>query len=141
MSRVHKFISQLNEYELAYFAKFKLPTYMKETQSIIKEYLIKQNMTESKIEKLTSEDRRNKFKDNSIRCPRCYSTRTRVEKVEWTNTTGEYDMSVIDALSGHAIYKNKIICNVCGSWLTDPNNEKGKSVLKSIWNYITDLIS
>ncbi len=78
MSRVHKFISQLNDYELAYFAKFKLLTFMKETQSEIKEYLAERNMSESKIEKLTSEDRRNKFNDNRIRCPRCQSTKIRV---------------------------------------------------------------
>ena len=141
MSRVHKFISQLNDYELAYFAKFKHLTFMKETQSEISEYLAERNMTESKIEKLTSEDRRNKFKDNRIRCTRCHSTRARVEKVELTNTTDEFDISVLDALSGNAVYKNKIICNVCGLWLTDPNNEKGKSVLTSIWNYITETIS
>ncbi|AWH74778.1 hypothetical protein DCS32_11600 [Dokdonia sp. Dokd-P16] len=141
MSRVHRFISQLNDYELAFFAKFKLLTFMKETQSEIKEYLAERNMSESKIEKLTFEDRRDKFKDNRIRCSRCQSTKIRMEKVEWTNTTDEFDISALDSLSGKATYKDKIICNVCGLWLTDPNNEKGKSIWNSIWNYISEVIS
>lgn len=141
MSRIYKFISQLNDYELAYFAKFKLLTFMNETQSEIKEYLTERNMSESKIEKLTSEARRNEFNDDRIRCSRCQSTKIRVEKVEWTNTADEYDISVLDALSGKTTYKDKIICNVCGLLLSNPNNEKGKSIFNSVWNYITDVIS
>ena len=141
MSRVQKFLSQLNDYELAYFAKFKRLTFMKETQLEIREYLLERNMSESRIEKLISEDRRHKFNDNSLRCPRCQSAKIRKENVEWTNTTDDFDISVLDALSGKTSYKDKLICNVCGLWLTDPNNEKGRSVGQSIWSYITDIIS
>ncbi|WP_175455596.1 hypothetical protein [Winogradskyella thalassocola] len=47
MSRVKNFLTELDDYELANFAKFKLLTYMKETQSEIKEYLAERNLTES----------------------------------------------------------------------------------------------
>lgn len=49
MNRVKKFLTKLDDYELAYFAKFKLLSYMKDTQSEIKEYLTKRNLNQSKL--------------------------------------------------------------------------------------------
>lgn len=49
MNRVKKFLTELDDYELAYFAKFKLLSYMKNTQSEIKEYLTKRNLNQSKL--------------------------------------------------------------------------------------------
>ena len=56
MSRIRGFLSDFDDYELAYFAKFKLPTYMKATQSEIEEYLAERSITESKIEQLILEN-------------------------------------------------------------------------------------
>ncbi|MBD0825537.1 hypothetical protein ICJ85_16135 [Aestuariibaculum marinum] len=105
---------------------------MKETQSEINEFLIENHITDSEIEKITSE--KLNYKDKILRCPRCQSGKLRIEKVEWTDTD-EFDFPMLDGLMGKARYKDKVICNVCGYWLTDPNNEKGFSM----WNTIKKL--
>ncbi|WP_411895218.1 hypothetical protein [Winogradskyella sp. A2] len=142
MSRVKKFLTELDDYELANFAKFKLLTYMKETQSDIKEYLAERNLTETKIDQLISENPKSKLKDDKKRCPRCYSDKIRKDKVEWTDTavkSGYSDeIASLDGLTGRATFVENEICNVCGIWISDPNNEKGKSIWRTIWNYLTD---
>ena len=49
MNRIRNFLNELDDYELAYFSKFKLLTYMRVTQSQIKEYLVEKNLNESKL--------------------------------------------------------------------------------------------
>ncbi|WP_299275971.1 hypothetical protein [uncultured Psychroserpens sp.] len=141
MSRVKDFLTKLDDYELANFAKFKRLSYMKETQLEIENYLAARHLTESRINQLISENKKRTFNDNNIRCSRCYSNKIRVEKTEFTNTTDEFDVAVLDGIAGKSTYKDKIICNVCGLWLTDPNNEKEITTWNSIWNFITDLLS
>ena len=51
MTRVRKFLTELDDFELAFFAKFKLPTYMKETQSEIKKYIAERGLSEQKCQK------------------------------------------------------------------------------------------
>lgn len=86
MNRVKKFLTELDDYELAYFAKYRLPTYLPETQSEIKEYIATKGLTESKIEQLVSVNPKRKSKKGQQRCPRCSSDKIRTEKVEWTDT-------------------------------------------------------
>lgn len=142
MDRIINFLSELDEFELAYFAKFRLSTYMKGTQLKVNEYLKNKNLTENRIEQLISENPKSKLLDNKKRCPRCYSDKILKENVEWTDTSNHCgysdEIAVLDGLSGKATYKEQIICNVCGYWITDPNNEKRKSIWKSFWNFITD---
>jgi len=90
MSKINDFLNELDDYELAFFAKFKLSTYMKVTQSKIKEYLVKRNLNESKIERLIAENPKSKLEDNLKRCPRCNSEKIRKNKVVWTNTDGGF---------------------------------------------------
>ncbi len=142
MTRVRKFLIELDDYELAFFAKFKLLTYMNPTQLEIKDYLIERNLTKSKIDQLISENSKSKLNDEKERCPRCYSDKIRKDKVEWTDTAQKSgysdEIATLDGLSGRATYKDQVICNVCGFWLSDPNNEKGKSTWNSIWDFIND---
>lgn len=139
MSRVKNFLTELDDYELAYFAKFKLLTYMKDTQSEIKEYLIERNLNESKIDQLILTNPKSKLIDERERCPRCYSDKIRKDEVEWTNTKNRAgfadEIATLDGLNGKATYKDQVICNVCGFWIKDPNFEKKK---KPFWHYITD---
>ena len=144
MSRVKNFLTELDDFELAYFAKFKLLTYMKETQSEIKEYLIERNLNQSKIDRLISENPKSKLNDDRERCPRCYSDKLRKNKVEWTNTGGGIgigdEVATWDGISGRATYKDEIICNVCGNWLEDPNQEKplptSEKIFYGIWDFV-----
>lgn len=149
MSRVKNFLTQLDDYELAYFAKFKLLTYMKDTQSEKKEYLVERNLNESKIDRLILENPKSKLNDDRKRCPRCYSDKIRKDKVEWTNTGGGIgigdEVATWDGIGGRATYKNEIICNVCGYWLEDPNQEKSlptsKKILYGIWDFLLNALS
>lgn len=148
MSRVKIFLTELDDYELAYFAKFKLLTYMKETQSEIKKYLNERNLTESNIDQLISENPKSKLDDNKMRCPRCYSDKIRKNKVEWANTGGGIgigdEVATLDGLGGRTTYKNEVICNVCGNWLEDPNQEKplptSNRILHGIWDIIIGVL-
>lgn len=148
MSRVKKFLMELDDYELAFFAKFKLTTYMKVTQLEIKEYLTERNLNESKIDRLISENPKSKLEDDRERCPRCYSDKIRKDRVEWTNTGGgvgiEDEVATWDGFGGRATYKNEVICNVCGFWLEDPNQERplptSKKVLYVIWDFVLGVL-
>jgi len=144
MTRVKTFLSGLDDYELAYFARFKLLTYMKGTQSEIKEYLTERNLNESKIDRLISENPKSKLNDERERCPRCYSDKIRKDKVEWTNTSRgfgiEDEVATWDGLGGRATYKNQVICNVCGFWLEDPNQEKPLPTSKKLLYAILDIL-
>ncbi|PQJ21249.1 hypothetical protein [Tenacibaculum sp. SG-28] len=148
MSRVKNFLTELDDYELAYFAKFKLLTYMKETQSEIKEYLIERNLNESKIDRLISKNPKSKLNDDRVRCPRCYSDKLLKNKVEWTNTGGGIgigdEVATWDGIGGRATYKYEVICNVCGNWLEDPNQEKplptSKKIFHGIWDFVIGVL-
>lgn len=140
MSSITNFLDGLDNYELAYLSKFKRHTYMKETQSEIKGYLIDRYISESKIDKLISENPKSKLNDGKERCSRCYSDKIRKTEVEWTSTSskGGYsdEIAALDGLAGRATYKTEVICNVCGLWLSDPNDREGTSLFKKIWDLI-----
>ncbi len=137
MTRVRKFLIELDDYELAFFAKFKLPTYMKETQSEIKKYIAERGLNDAQIDKLISANPKRENENAKVRCPRCSSAKIRTEKVEWTSNAGqigyEDEIASLDGLSGKATYKNQVICNVCGIWIEDPNFKKKKT---PFWHYI-----
>ena len=145
MSKIKNFLNGLDDYELAFFVKFKYKTYMKSTQFKIKEILIERNLNESKIDQLILENPKSKLNDNKERCTRCYTDKIRKDRVEWTNTSGgigfEDEIAISDGIKGVATYKEEIICNICGFWIKDPNQEKEKSTLNEmiykVWNYIT----
>ncbi|MDY7393805.1 hypothetical protein UMM65_00990 [Aureibaculum sp. 2210JD6-5] len=128
MSRIINFLNELDDIELAYFAKFKYKTYMKETQKIILEYLLVKDLTKSKIDQLISSNKKTRINDGKKRCPRCFSDKIRKDKVKWTNTSGAIGLSdeiaILDGFIGKVTYKNEVVCNVCGFWLEDPNEEK-----------------
>ncbi|WP_186987768.1 hypothetical protein [Constantimarinum furrinae] len=141
MSKTIKFLSELDDYELAYFAKFKLDTYLPETQYEIKRYLIQRNLNNHRIDELIKVNPKKKSTKNRLRCTRCSSDKIRVEKVAWTDTSDKIgyadEIAVLDGLGGKETFREQIICNVCEFWIKDPNNEKSK---KSIWHHIGDFI-
>lgn len=140
MSSIRAFLTELDKYELAYFAKFKLLTYTEGTQIKIREYLAEQNIDHSTIDTLISENPKSKLDDGNERCTRCYSDKIRKDKVTWTATANKFGLSdeiaTIDGIAGKATYAYEVICNVCGVWLSDPNQEKEKSIWEKIWNKI-----
>ena len=139
MSRIRDFLSDFDDYELAYFAKFKLPAYMKATQTKIGEYLAERGITESKVEWLISENAKRDLTDEKERCPRCRSAKIRKDRVEWTDTSGRAgyvdEVAALDGLSGRATYASREICNVCGFWLKDPNREQKRSFVQKVIDF------
>ena len=137
MHKVHEFLSELNETELAYFAKFKLKTYMPETQREIEKYIERIGLGAEKMEKLISESNGINEKSKNETCPRCGSQKLLKRKVEWTNTidnpfNGDDEVAAIDGFSGRVTIKNEISCNVCGFWIEDPNRENPTSFTQKI---------
>jgi hypothetical protein len=133
---------EFNDFELAYFAKFKMESYMVETQDVIKDYLKKREITEDRIEMLISENLKRKIIDNKERCPKCHSDKLRIEKVEWTKTidqfSGDGEIASLDGLIGKATYKDEVECNVCGFILKDPNQKTFKK--RTISQKISDSV-
>ena len=138
MESIKGFLSELDDYELAFFVKFKHHTYMKPTRDKIHEYLNERNFNVSKMEALIAENPKNKLNDSEERCPRCFSNKLRKTKVEWTATEDgfsfEDEIAIAKGFENKATYKNEIVCNVCEFWIKDPNNEKPKSTSKKILN-------
>ncbi|WP_166965385.1 hypothetical protein [Yeosuana marina] len=144
MSRVLDFLNGLDNYELAFFAKYKRNTYMKETQKIISDYLLEKGYSKSKIDRLIADNPKSKLSDHKERCPRCYSDKIRKNKVEWTNAAEsngiEARAATWDAIGGRVNYKDEVICNVCGYWIKDPNHQKPLPNSKKIMNGIWDIL-
>ena len=133
MSKIEKYLSEFDDYELAFFAKYKLDTYLKNSQKNIDRILFKRGLTKSKIENLIDNNPKSKLNDNKERCPRCYSDKIRKDKVEFNNDSIGGSLVIVSAtykaMTNKVSYKNEVICNVCGFWLKDPNNEKPKMII------------
>ena len=144
MSQIIKHLSKFDDYELAFFAKFKLQTHLQETQKEINSFLAVRNITESRIEQLISTNPKSKLSDKKDRCWRCYSDKLRVHKVEWTDTANRLDYSddiaAINGATGKPTFKEKVICDVCGQWNTDPNSERKKSFKEKTAEYFKAVI-
>jgi hypothetical protein len=147
MKKTINFISEFNDFELANFAKFKMESYMIETQDVIKEYLKKREITEDRIEILIAENLKRKIIDNKERCPKCFSDKLRIEKVEWTKTidkfSGDDEIASLDGTIGKVTYIDEVECNVCGFILKDPNqkNYKKRTITQKISDYILSMLN
>ena len=144
MSKIEKYLSDFDDFELAFFAKFKLDTYLKNSQEKIEKVLFKRGLTKSRIEQLIESNPKSKLADGKERCPRCYSDKVRNDKVEWTNTASGYGLSdkiaTYDGMIGKATYKDEVICNVCGFWLQDPNDEKPKNLKTNLFSGLMTIV-
>lgn len=55
MDNVEEYLSQFEDFELAFFWRYKLDTYMEETQKEIMDYLKKRSLDEAKMKVLIEE--------------------------------------------------------------------------------------
>ena len=144
MSRVITFLYKFDDCELAYFKRYKLSSYLPETQKEILDYLIERGITENETQQLIAHNTKTKLTDNKERCPRCFSDKLREEKVEWMETSNGFSFSKesisLKKFAGEAHYKTKKSCNVCGYGVTDPNYQKRKPIIKKIAEYIGNVI-
>jgi hypothetical protein len=146
MGKTRQFLDTLSDHELAFFYKYKLHTYMRDTQLNINAYVIERDLNHEKINQLITKPTQLYYKKAKC-CPRCGTNKLLVNTVEWTETYGkagyEDEIAVGDAMMGKATYKDEIICNVCNFWLQDPNNknpEKSKENKWSIWSFINFIL-
>ena len=142
MGRVIEFLNGLDEYELAFFAKFKRNTYMPKTQEMISNYLLEKGFTKSKIDRLIESNPDDKLKDEKKRCTRCYSDKIRKNKIEWNtmNKGIEGRAARWDAVGGKVTFKDEVVCNVCEFWIEDPNQEKPSGMWNKIANGILEFV-
>lgn len=141
MSRITDFLETLSDHELTYFAKYKVHTYMRESQEEIRNFLKERNITDEKIKALDS--RKGLYaKTNQIKiCPRCGSKKRLINNVLWTDNFAKAglgdDIATMDAFVGRTTHKDEIICNVCDYWLQDPNNRgpKGQGKKRNSWSF------
>lgn len=144
MGKTKEFLDTLSDHELAFFAKYKLHTYMRDTQQYIKDYIQKRNLNQKTLDQLVTKRTLLYYKKGKC-CSRCGTNKLLINNVEWTETYNKPgypdEIAVGDALfMGKPTYKDEIICNVCDFWLQDPNNRKPKEKRKKTW-LIWDFLS
>ena len=145
MGRVKDFLESLNERELAFFARYKKSTYLKETQEKIDGFLLDRGFSQEKIEELINSTTPPIIEDEEECCPRCGSDKLRKDKVEWRKTIARKgvgdEAAALDGLIGRATYRYEVVCNVCGLWMKDPNQEKRQPFFQRATEYIINLFS
>ena len=137
MGKTKDFLDTLSDHELAYFAKYKLHTYMRDTQQDIKEYIQKRNLSQKSIDQYITKPTL-LYYEKSLCCHRCGSDKLLINNVQWTQTHQKHNYGndfifQNDLYTEDVIYKDEIICNVCDFWLEDPNNKKPKKKKKRTW--------
>lgn len=140
MSRIRVFLSGFNDHELAFFAKYKLKTYMPESQEEVNAYLSERSILGVRINELISENPKPELADNEQRCTRCYSNKLRKTRVAWAGTAilPDYEKEKEDADGPQetAAFEIEIVCDVCGLKNEDPDKPKKQSVGKKIRKYV-----
>ena len=111
---IKKTIENYNDIELAFFAKYRLNTYMPETQTIIKNEVKKRNFDIDKINRIVENIEFNsRIELGKNQCPRCFSKRLFPIEEEKFNETKS---SAIDPNSYRTDVKKEkvLICQICG---------------------------
>lgn len=125
MGKALEFLQTLDEVELLYFAKFKLPSYTPQLQSEIRSLLERKNISVSTIARFQPSRLPYADFDQTHICPQCGSNKLLVNTVEWTETPirrhTDFDTNPNQLFQPEAIFKDEVICNVCDFWLQDPN--------------------
>tara|TARA_R110002049_G_scaffold230736_1_gene402914 strand:- start:347 stop:754 length:408 start_codon:yes stop_codon:yes gene_type:complete len=112
--KIVSILSKFSREELAFFAKYKLPTYSLKTQEIIQERIRYINLDQQEIVRLISENEFIDSKGSSLKvCPRCNSDKLFIDQLEI------YDHRSLAILDGDS-FRSDIeklemkVCFVCG---------------------------
>jgi DNA-directed RNA polymerase subunit RPC12/RpoP len=123
MDNIEEYLSQFEDFELAFFWKYKLDTYMEGTQNEIKAYLRKRNLDEAKMNSLMEEYSHKLFPESELRCPRCKSKKLTTKRDPIF--TGRY-YGAINLRNVH------YICSICGLSF-EPAERAGSSLIGKIF--------
>jgi len=152
MSRITEILSSFENWELAYFYKYKYDTYLDSTKEKIYNYIFKERgLTKSQIQDLIKQQETTVFDDYEDRCPNCKSNKLSTDQVEWNiplfeaGSEDEY-ATLYELHTGKRYLKDKITCNVCGYAVTDPNNRSLKKKTfglffdSPLWTYLRSIV-
>ena len=142
MSKTIEFLSTLSKEELAFFYKYKLPTYTKATQDVIVNYIENKGMTARVVEEIVSNHKSIAISNEHLNvCPRCSSTKIMEDRIE-SDRTGP-NAGVVDLLpyalndvQANPEYDFNLICTVCGYWV----KHEVKDEKTTFWSRFWDLI-
>lgn len=134
MDNIEEYLSQFEDFELAFFWKYKLDTYMEDTQNEIKAYLRERNLDDAKMNTLIEVYSHKSFPESELRCPRCKSEKLIVNKEGAFSSADTNDM-VNDLLDYKDMGSGSIDCEcaVCGFYFSP---SKHYSVARKILNVI-----
>lgn len=117
MSKVEAFLSQLQDFELAFLYKYKYPSYLDESQLLIRKEIEKRGLTDDAMK---NHVRQYEFNHSNSGCPRCNSLQNISQTVEFNNTN---QYTGLDGLAGRTRYTSVVECAVCGWKLSDGNDQ------------------
>ena len=130
MTTVEDILNNFSDTELAYLNKYQLDSYLGDTQTKIKKFIFeKRGLTQNKLDDLIKKNEDREVANDIEHCPRCKTDKISSYKIQWNiplfkaGAEDEYAM-LHEIQTGQTYTKDKIICNVCGYVLFDPNNEK-----------------
>ena len=133
---IENILNQYNDVELAFFAKYRMLTYLPETRKQIQHKLNEKDLTKNRIETICSDIEFNPtLKRSEPHCPRCFSNKFfyREEEIENTSRTITEDSFRMD------LPKLKIkMCEICGYDITKRSKENSGllGLLKRMLKYI-----
>lgn len=115
MNNVEEYLGQFEDFELAFFWKYKLDTYMEDTEKEIKCYLNKRKLDEARMNSLINEYSQYTFPDDELRCPRCKSKKITIAKEKAFGSLDTHKL-VNELIDYKDIGSGKIDCGcqVCG---------------------------
>ena len=141
MDKTIEFLSTLSKEELAFFHKYKFPTFTKATQAVILDYMHDNGMTSLLAEEIVSKHK-SSLENNEHHnvCPRCTSTKILVDRIESEHT--KYTASTVDLLpymlndiQAEPEYDHNLICAVCGYWVKHESQDEKRS----FWSFLGNL--
>ena len=118
--RLKETLDGYEDFELSFMRKYKLETYVKSTQEKLRSYIKSRSLNEQKRNALIERWEFVEIDSNTKHCPRCTSRKIQSQQVESYNSRA----SSIDGMAGKATYATKEVCDVCGYWISDPNDEQ-----------------
>lgn len=138
MWRIEDYLGQFEDFELAFFWKYKLDTYMKYTQKEIKAYLKKKRLSDAEMKNLIAEYSKKTFPENEFRCPRCKSKKIISEKEKAFNSMNGYKLAE-ELIDYEGINTGNIDCTcaVCGLFFSLSQNY---SFFRKVFNIVVGSI-
>jgi len=130
MNRILDILNNYTDTELAYLNKFRLDSYLPETQTKIKEYILKiRGLKPKDLDDLIAKNVAMTHFENKLLCPRCKSDKIGKDKI-WKTP------------DSHSNNEYHVFCAVCGFILQEPklkNQESRENLKDMFFDFLSDL--